>query len=234
MAGFVGDTHEALRLQTESLRIKRELDERRAISNSLNGIGNIMLSMGNYPEAEKFFSESLEIRLELGDPLIIATSYNNLGKLAYLLRFYDKAMEYYQQSLDIRSRINDKPGITSSLNNIMEVQLEMGDYAAALGSFCEGMDLALKVKSAALMLSTLTPYAFLLFLTGKHEDSLRLSYFLLGHASSEQECKDYIRDKFLPLLESQLPLATRKIIQEETKSRDLESICLNYLAAIKG
>jgi len=233
IADYVGDYHEALRLQTESLRIKRELDERRAISNSLNGLGNIMISMGDYAGAEKYFRESLEIRLELGDPLIIATSYNNLGKLSYLLHFYDKAMEYYQQGLDIRHRINDKPGITKSLTNIMEVQLETGDYAGAFRSFGEGLEIAIKVKSATLMLATLTPYAFLLFMTGKNEESLRLSYFLLSHPASEQENRNYIRDKYLPLLESQVPAGVRKKFQEETKTTDLVKLCQVILQSIK-
>jgi predicted ATPase/class 3 adenylate cyclase len=234
MADYVGDYHEALRLQTESLRIKRELDERRAISNSLNGLGNIMLSLGNYSEAEKYYRESLEIRLELGDPLIIATSYNNLGRLSYLLRFYDKAMDYYQKSLEIRRRIKDKPGIVSSLNNIVESRLEAGDTKGALEAFSEGLELSIKIKSASLILGTLTPYAYLLFLTGKCVESLRLSYFLLGHPASEQERKDYIRDKYLPLLESQLSLEARQRIQEETKSSDLEKMCRELLESIRA
>ncbi len=142
-------------------------------------------------------------------------------------------MEYNKKSLAIRRHIKDKPGIVSSLINIMEVQLEIGAFDAAQKSFTEGFELAVKTKSVALIILTLTSYAYMLFLTGRNEESLQFSYFILGHNSTEHQRKSFIRDKYLPLLESQLPLATRKQVQAVANMQDLDKLCHQLLIDIR-
>jgi two-component system sensor histidine kinase ChiS len=67
---------------------------------SLNGIGNINLTLGYYNEAEKHFREALKDEIALKSPIGQAINYANLGAIFEELQQYDSAYVYYQKSLE--------------------------------------------------------------------------------------------------------------------------------------
>jgi tetratricopeptide (TPR) repeat protein len=57
-----GAYEEAKQHHTESLQIRKELGDKRGISDSLNNLGVIAEQQGNYEEARQLYNESLKIK----------------------------------------------------------------------------------------------------------------------------------------------------------------------------
>ncbi|HHX31368.1 MAG TPA: response regulator [Bacteroidales bacterium] len=67
---------------------------------SLNGIGNVSLSLGYYDEAKKYFEDALKDEIKLGSPIGQAINYANIGAIYEHKGEYDSARVYYEQSLE--------------------------------------------------------------------------------------------------------------------------------------
>ena len=67
---------------------------------SLNGIGNINLTLGYYEDAEKYFREALKDEIVLKSPIGQAINYANLGAIFEQHQQFDSAYLYFQKSLE--------------------------------------------------------------------------------------------------------------------------------------
>jgi tetratricopeptide (TPR) repeat protein len=63
-------------------------------SNASNGLGNVYLSLGDYPQAEEYYRRSLEIALSLGDQQQQGNVLNNLGIVYRRLGEFAQAEEF--------------------------------------------------------------------------------------------------------------------------------------------
>lgn len=101
-------------------------------ASSLNNIGVIYDSQGDFAKSLDYYTRSLKVREEIGDKQGIATSLNNIG-FAYRNRGdIAKAMEYLVRSLKIQEEIGDKKVVAASLNNIGLIYKDQGDVTKAL------------------------------------------------------------------------------------------------------
>ena len=67
---------------------------------SLNGLGNISLTLGYLDEAEKYFRAALKDEVTLSSTLGQAINYANIGAIFELRQQYDSARVYYEYSMD--------------------------------------------------------------------------------------------------------------------------------------
>ncbi|MEH2214845.1 CHAT domain-containing tetratricopeptide repeat protein, partial [Nostoc sp.] len=102
------------------------------VGTTLNNIGEIYSSLGQYPKALEYLQQALAIRKQIGDRSGIGNSLNNIGFIYSSLGQYPKALEYLQQALAIRKQIGDKAGVGTTLNNIGEIYSSLGQYPKAL------------------------------------------------------------------------------------------------------
>lgn len=79
---------------------------------SLNGIGNIHLSMGDMKVAERAFRRALAGETQLGSDLGQAINYANLGAIFESYEQYDSAKVYYTHSMECNQRANSALGIS--------------------------------------------------------------------------------------------------------------------------
>ena len=79
---------------------------------SLNGIGNIHLSMGDMKVAERAFRRALAGETQLGSDLGQAINYANLGAIFEHYEQYDSAKVYYAQSMECNQRANSTLGMS--------------------------------------------------------------------------------------------------------------------------
>lgn len=101
-------------------------------ASSLNNIGVIYDSKGDFAKSLDYYTRSLKVREEIGDKQGVATSLNNIG-FAYRNRGdIAKAMDYLVRSLKIQEEIGDKKVIAASLNNIGLIYKDQGDVVKAL------------------------------------------------------------------------------------------------------
>jgi len=79
---------------------------------SLNGIGNIQLSLGNDEAADSAFRAALQGERELDSPLGQAINYANLGSILEKNGEIDSARTYYMHSLEYNKKAGNDVGIS--------------------------------------------------------------------------------------------------------------------------
>lgn len=102
---------------------------------SLNGIGNIQLTLQNNEAAEKIFREALSGEKELGSHIGQAINYANIGYVKEANGEKDSAWIYYGYSMEQNRLANSKLGISLCYNHFGELAEQNGDWAIALDSY---------------------------------------------------------------------------------------------------
>ncbi|MGH2531367.1 MAG: helix-turn-helix transcriptional regulator [Thermomicrobiales bacterium] len=127
----LGDDERALPAYTQSLNLRRELDDRRGLADTLNNLGLVATDLGNYPRARELLEESLALRRALDDRPGYGLAVNNLGDLAIAEGDADRAWALHREALAVREELDDLRGIAYSNNNLGVVALMKGDFDAA-------------------------------------------------------------------------------------------------------
>lgn len=106
------------------------------IADSLNKLGNVCYSLGDFGEAKNWFCQSLAMREELYGRYhtTFAASLNNLGCVSSALGEHDIAKDHYQRSLAIEEEVNGKfhPRVADCLCNLGIVYSELGSTGKAI------------------------------------------------------------------------------------------------------
>ena len=108
---------------------------------SLNGIGNIYLSLENFPEAGKYFREALVHEKELGSPLGQAINYANIGNVYKMTHQYDSALVYYRHSMEQNIAAKSKLGIGLCHIHFGEIYERKKEYAKAESEYREAYNI---------------------------------------------------------------------------------------------
>lgn len=114
------------------MAIKKELDDKQGIADSLNNLGLVYCSKGDLDQALEYHQRSLIIWEELGNRTNIAKSLNNLGNAYQLKDDLDQALECLQQSLAIKEEQGNRQDIALTVNNLGEIYRGKGDLDQAL------------------------------------------------------------------------------------------------------
>ncbi|MDI6794833.1 MAG: tetratricopeptide repeat protein, partial [bacterium] len=85
----------------ESLRILRELGNKRSIAQSLHQLGIISRDQGDYASARRQYEESLRIRRKLGNKRSIVSTLHQLGMLAENEGDLKEAAAYFSEALQM-------------------------------------------------------------------------------------------------------------------------------------
>jgi preprotein translocase subunit SecA/nephrocystin-3 len=107
---------------------------------TLNNLGLIHQSLGNYQEALGYFESCYELCKEvLGErnPLTLA-SLNNLGNIHASLGTYREALGYFEFSYDLHKEVlgNRDPATLISLSSLGNIHQSLGNFQQSLG-YCE-------------------------------------------------------------------------------------------------
>lgn len=108
---------------------------------SLNGIGNIQLTLQNYDVAENVFRAALSGEESLGSHLGQAINYANIGYIKEVKGEKDSAWIYYGYSMEQNRLANSKLGISLCYNHFGRLSEQSGDWAGALESYRNSYDL---------------------------------------------------------------------------------------------
>lgn len=125
LARFQCDFETAQKYYEESLKISIQLNERPAIAECINGLGNMQLELRNFDAAQRYYEESLLIRKEIGDKLGLANSLHNLGNLYFVQGDLENGRKYYEDSLELKREIGEKRGIANTLHNLGNLAFDM-------------------------------------------------------------------------------------------------------------
>ncbi|MFQ5857057.1 MAG: tetratricopeptide repeat protein [Anaerolineae bacterium] len=127
----LGLHEKAKELLQESLSILHDLGARGEMAFSLNHLGDVARTRGQYTEAKQFLQESIAICKQTGDRRRKARALNNLGIVAGSLGDLSEAEQLFQHALEIFKELRDQWGITKALNNLGIIAYWLGEYAKA-------------------------------------------------------------------------------------------------------
>lgn len=136
----IGAFSEAMNYHNTALELVNQMSDtlsfqaRKNKTVTLNGIGNISITLGYYEDAKRLFFEALNIEKSLESHIGMAINYANLGSIYHKNNDYDSAMWYYQKSYDENVLANSNVGISLNYNhfgNVYEAQGKLNEAAEA-------------------------------------------------------------------------------------------------------
>lgn len=113
---------------------------------SLNGIGNVSLTLGYLDDAEKNFRLALVDEIKMKSPIGQAINYANLGAIFEQRQQLDSARAYYKKSLEQNRIANSDMGIGLCLIHLGELYEKEKDYAQAKAEFQKAYDLMAEIS----------------------------------------------------------------------------------------
>ena len=108
---------------------------------SLNGIGNVQLTMGNMDEAENAFRQALEGERLLGSELGQAINYANIGSILEAREMIDSARYYYGKSLELNQEAGSELGVSLCRAHFGRLAENAGDYVTAIDEYKQAYDI---------------------------------------------------------------------------------------------
>ncbi len=108
---------------------------------SLNGLGNIYLSVRNNHLADSVLRQALAGERELGSGLGQAINYANLGAIFEDRGMTDSAMVYYEKSMEMNRSINSNTGIALCLSHFGRLYEKAGNYDKAIEEYAKAYEL---------------------------------------------------------------------------------------------
>jgi tetratricopeptide (TPR) repeat protein len=126
-----GDTELALVKARTALSMARQADDHRAEGNTLNILGLINITQGDFFAARGYLAEFLTITREIGDLEREITALNNLGVALTRLGDYPAARDNFQQILTIAQEIGDRSSESTALINLGWVTAAQGEWDLA-------------------------------------------------------------------------------------------------------
>jgi serine phosphatase RsbU (regulator of sigma subunit)/Tfp pilus assembly protein PilF len=105
---------------------KRKLMGQRALT--LNNIGVVYKTMGDYEKAIEVYQENLNIEEQIGSTLGMARSRSNIATIYYFLGLdYEKALEYYNESLRLfREYLEEEPDDYRGISGMAQTHMNLG------------------------------------------------------------------------------------------------------------
>ena len=123
---------EAINQYQATLAIYQRLEDQLFISQAMNDLGNIYLSIGKLDSAEYYLKNSFSLSKEVEAPLVNATTLGNLGKLEAKKGNYKQAIDSYGQALKALYYLG-------SPNKILEIHIYSANAYLDMGQASKGL-----------------------------------------------------------------------------------------------
>ncbi len=139
---FQADYEEEGRLLEESLRLFRQLGDRKGVVLSLSHLSGNLRWHGDRERALAAGEESIAVAREWGDKWTLALALNNLGADTEEVGDLARAQSLFEESLALRRELGEKRGVALTLNNLGSLALANGDHERARMLLDESLQLA--------------------------------------------------------------------------------------------
>ena len=131
--------YKALNLSEENNDESYNAKKNRVVS--LNGIGNIYLTLKNYDVADSVFRAALAGEKELKSDLGLAINYANLGSIFESREMIDSALLYYNHSMEYNRAAKSNLGISLCYNHFGRIYERQGNWNKALEEYSNAYNL---------------------------------------------------------------------------------------------
>jgi predicted ATPase/class 3 adenylate cyclase len=173
-----------VRLNEESLALRRKIGDKAGIASCLNDLGEAARGQGDYATAKHCYEESLAIGREIGNRLGMTFYLSNLGELAAAQNHHAAATRYHQEALAICQDIGYRMNAALCLGGLGHDAAATGDLEGARRYLQQALSEAVALGGLSTILYVLVGFARLKVQAG---ESLRAAEWLglaLNHPSS--------------------------------------------------
>ena len=174
MAQLMADFERAETLIDESIRLCRQLDDRRGLAFALNNLAIVVMSLGDNSQALQLAEESLKLCHEPDFPLGVARAQMIIGQIALNEDRLETAWQSLETSLAFWRKKGDMKNAILCQIDLGRVKMAMGDYPQALVLFEESFKLSRKLKDHHWEMAALWNSAEIHLLQGNYEDGAPL------------------------------------------------------------
>jgi tetratricopeptide (TPR) repeat protein len=149
--GIAAEYAEAIASCQEGLALLRQTDDKGAIAQALNILGELARNHGDTDLAQSAYEECLAIAREIGDKLREEFQYGNLGAVALNRGEYDQARQFQKRAMMLAAEIGNKHGILDHMAFMACVMTGRGQprRAARLIGASEALHTGMEVEMQA-------------------------------------------------------------------------------------
>ncbi|MBW2739388.1 MAG: tetratricopeptide repeat protein, partial [Deltaproteobacteria bacterium] len=119
-----GDLQKAERWLIDGQDVRKAIDDKEGVADSLSNIGTVFYTQGDLPGALQRYKESLKIREGIGDKASMAALLNKIGKIWRSKKNYPTALECFLKSFALQDRIGVDKNPTAG--SISQIRRELG------------------------------------------------------------------------------------------------------------
>ena len=154
---------------------------------SLNGLGNIYLTLGNYERADSALRKALVVEQELGSMVGAAINYANLGSIFEHRGEVDSAWVYYRYSMEANQKAGSTLGIALCHSYFGSLYEQAQQYDEAAREYEAGYQLMQDSKDEWHKLNLLVALASIHSAT---RDDVQMLYYLEQARSNAEKIQD--------------------------------------------
>ncbi len=127
----LGRYTEARELAEESLVVRREFNDERGVSSSLQSLAQISVELGDITRSRQFAEQIYDIGVQTDDPEIIAGALMQIALADRLTGQPRAAAERYREAEAIRLSIDDPIGVTNARVGLARTWIDIREFGAA-------------------------------------------------------------------------------------------------------
>ena len=142
-----GDRKKAVELFSQSLAIRKQVNDRPGTIVALNNLAIVHQNIGDPRKALEFLTQIRDLLKDLGDRAKEASFLNNICVVYENIAEYARAIEFCNQALSIRRVLDDELGSATVLNSLGNAYGDMGEYERALDLYNQSQALYAKFGS---------------------------------------------------------------------------------------
>lgn len=169
-----GQFDTALETYKQVLALRRELDDKAGIAQTLNNMGDVYSDRGQYSQALDVLQQALALRRELRDRAGIAQTLNLIGFVYRGQKQYSEALELHEEALQQAENAGDRSEVGESLHNIAAVYTSQGQLDSALDFYERAMAIREEVGDRRDLGRTLNNMGAVYFNLGNYDKALEI------------------------------------------------------------
>ncbi|HTD55790.1 MAG TPA: protein kinase [Silvibacterium sp.] len=174
LSGSQGDFDSAQKLEKESLKACRDLQDHRGVAVALNALGVTSRNRGDLDTACSLFEQCVATWRELGSPIDTARALSNLANVVRLQGSYARAHALYDECLTIFHDVGDNTAVAWTLNYLGDLVAESVDWVASRSYYEQSLSAFRQLGDGWGIASALCDLATLSADQGKHDEAERL------------------------------------------------------------
>ncbi len=144
---FLSDNDLAQQYLDQSLSLRRALDDRLGVLETLARVSDLARNRGQVAESERLAREIYEVSTVLGNRRTIALAASNLGSALYWSTKYEEANRLLQESAAIYTDLGDSANLPQVYQRLGVSEAFLGRFADAHATFERGLSIAQAVGS---------------------------------------------------------------------------------------